>query len=235
MDDLFTEDARNLGLDVLQLFVMKGKESSFYNCFADLLDLFIENMNVENSWMVMSHQLGNIMDVVYQVDVSNIENWSDFVSVFEARYGDKKLILKKVIGRVLERDHRRPPKPKFYHIAPRGNCRVCGMMIVKKDGLPNKRAHWHPKCAKEYNLIHDPSETRKAVFKRDRGICCQCGTVDERLKGNWDMDHALPLIESQGRIEAWKLSNIQSLCVSCHRDKSAAETRSRAQRRKLNG
>jgi DNA-directed RNA polymerase subunit RPC12/RpoP len=72
-------------------------------------------------------------------------------------------------------DHRKPPKPPFYDTYDYGQCRYCGKEILDKKGKRSKRALWHPACVAEYKLIHFPSETRKAVYKRDKGKCAKCG------------------------------------------------------------
>jgi hypothetical protein len=54
---------------------------------------------------------------------------------------------------------------------------------------------------------------RREVFKRDRGICNQCGSLDSR----WQADHINPVCEGGGACE---LDNLQTLCLSCHEDKT---------------
>jgi 5-methylcytosine-specific restriction endonuclease McrA len=53
---------------------------------------------------------------------------------------------------------------------------------------------------------------RLFVWQRDRGKCVQCGSR-ERL----EFDHIIPVIASGSNTKR----NIQLLCESCHRPKSA--------------
>jgi hypothetical protein len=126
--------------------------------------------------------------------------------------------------------HRAPPKPIYYDTAPKGDCRYCGQPIYKKDGRINLRAGWHKDCIETYKLIYWPQETRKAVWKRDRGHCIGCGTkCGER---GWDMDHIRPLIEAEGRIEFWMMDNLATLCHECHKKKTGSEASARAEARR---
>ena len=129
-------------------------------------------------------------------------------------------------------DHRIPPKPPHYNSAVQGQCRWCGEPVVKADGSVNRRARWHPSCVREYKLIHWPKETRKAVYRRDKGICGKCGKKCARkYQDVWHLDHIVPLIEAQGNLEFWKLPNLQTLCQTCHKEKSTREASQRAARR----
>jgi 5-methylcytosine-specific restriction endonuclease McrA len=96
-------------------------------------------------------------------------------------------------------------------------------------------------------LASDPRELRRRVRKRDRGVCRACGVDTRRLdretrglgrgraerlrslgfhprRSLWELDHVRPLIEGGGH----DLSNLQTLCVPCHRRKSALESRERS-------
>jgi 5-methylcytosine-specific restriction endonuclease McrA len=143
-------------------------------------------------------------------------------------------------------EHRRPNI--CFSDAPRGTCRWCGEAILHgpgpKQGKVDARRRWHPACVDEYNAS-DPRELRRRVRKRDRGVCRICSIDTDRLrrelKGRgraarlrelgfhprrslWELDHVVPLIEG-GSHES---SNLQTLCVPCHRKKSAEESRERA-------
>ena len=128
-------------------------------------------------------------------------------------------------------DHRIPPKPVYYDTAPAGDCRYCGQPIYKKDGKINLRAGWHKDCVEEYKLIYWVKETRKAVWKRDRGHCAGCGTKCG-LKG-WEMDHHKPLYEANGDITYWHLSNCTTKCHACHKAKTSKEATARAEARAI--
>jgi 5-methylcytosine-specific restriction endonuclease McrA len=128
--------------------------------------------------------------------------------------------------------HRKPHKPIFYDQRVPGQCRYCGGEILDKKGQRSKRAMWHPACVAEYKLIHFPGDTRRAVFKRDKGKCAKCGVVTRYLRGAWDMDHIKPLIEAQGNLDYWRLPNLQTLCSPCHTAKTSAEATARAAARR---
>lgn len=75
--------------------------------------------------------------------------------------------------------------------------------------------------------------TRRAVWRRDKGKCACCGTVCPR-KGTpkWHMDHIQPLIEAQGNLDFWRLTNLRTLCSECHKKKTGAEATARAAARR---
>jgi 5-methylcytosine-specific restriction protein A len=144
--------------------------------------------------------------------------------------------------------HRRPEIR--YSDAPRSICRWCGEAILYtegvKQGQPDLRRRWHPECVDAYNAS-DPREARRRVRKRDRGICAACG-LDTRVvkkahrgrgsaralrdlgyvprRSLWELDHIVPLIDGGGH----ELANLQTLCAPCHKSKTAAEARTRAER-----
>jgi hypothetical protein len=67
---------------------------------------------------------------------------------------------KKTFGRDKEKwdgDFRKPPKPDSYWTKIKGQCRWCGLMIIKEDDSINKRKSWHKDCATEYMLIESSS------------------------------------------------------------------------------
>lgn len=128
--------------------------------------------------------------------------------------------------------HRLPPKPRFYDIALPGQCRYCGGDVLNRKGERNPRSRWHPACVEEYRLIYWPTTTRRAVWNRDKGVCAGCGVVCQRRGGHWHVDHRKPLIEARGDLSYWRLDNLQTLCVSCHQAKTAAEAAERAARRR---
>ena len=136
---------------------------------------------------------------------------------------------------------RRPTIP--FSDAAQGVCRWCGVAILhdsgSRKGQPNRRRRWHPTCVEEYNRS-DPREARRWVRKRDRGFCASCGldtyALRRRMRGRgshrklralgflprrslWELDHILPLVEGGGH----ELSNLQTLCVPCHRQKTRRE------------
>ena len=107
------------------------------------------------------------------------------------------------------------------------------------------RRRWHPQCVDAYDAT-DPRELRRRVRKRDREICRACGldtkALSRRVRGKgraaklrelgffsrrrslWELDHIVPLIQGGSHDP----SNLQTLCVPCHRKKSGEENRNRA-------
>lgn len=145
---------------------------------------------------------------------------------------------------------------------PRGTCRRCREPITQADGRPNLRRTWHPECAEAHRWETMPAIARAAVWQRDRSVCAECGTdVDafeqtllaklefERCRTQWhmrdllrrlgwgrvnwprdlwEMDHQQPLHRG-GKHE---LGNLRTLCVPCHKAKTADEARARAAERR---
>lgn len=134
--------------------------------------------------------------------------------------------------------------------APRGTCRWCGRPILHDDGPKagevNRRRRWHEACVEEYNAT-DPRELRRRIRRRDRAVCRNCGLDTNRLRREvrgrgrtrklrqrgflprrslWELDHIVPLVDGGGH----ELTNLQTLCVPCHRVKSAGEASLRAAR-----
>ena len=61
------------------------------------------------------------------------------------------------------------------------------------------------------------ARVRRAVFKRDGYRCRRCGRA-----GRLECDHVQPLDRGG---DPWDMANLQSLCRSCHVDKTAGENR----------
>ncbi len=97
-------------------------------------------------------------------------------------------------------------------------------------------------CVEEWKLRSNPGYLREKVLERDRGICALCqidclaemrhikrlrGTArlkaltqwnNGRRKSLWDADHIQPVSEGGGECD---LSNMQTLCLKCHRQLTA--------------
>jgi hypothetical protein len=148
---------------------------------------------------------------------------------------------------------RRPAKPN--PDAPMGTCRWCLELVLDDDGNVQKRRRWHQvaaghdtDCLDEYLALCDP---RAFLWKRDRGVCAECGidteaererfdteTADlnglERWRAQqdgeytltWEGDHRHPLIDGGEHVK----ENLQTLCTPCHKAKTAREARARARR-----
>ena len=127
----------------------------------------------------------------------------------------------------------------------RGLCRWCNLEVPK--GRFTFCSDW---CVEEWRLRTDPGYLREKVLDRDRGVCACCG-IDclaawrdfKRLRGAarlkasldwglrrglrkslWDADHIVPVVEGGGECE---LANIRTLCLKCHRSRTAELRRRR--------
>lgn len=134
-------------------------------------------------------------------------------------------------------------------------CRWC-----KGPVEPPKRTFCGPDCVHEWRLRSDTEYLRTQVFARDKGICSKCGVAalalrqelrklqrenrDEWLKAIeahqltenqaqfstlWEADHINPVVEGGGLCG---LANMQTLCVKHHKEKTTAEAKERALKRK---
>jgi len=150
---------------------------------------------------------------------------------------------KKPESKVFLEEHRVPPKPTSYYTKMKGKCRFCGKIIKsKKTGQTNKRKSWHSECANEYMMIYHPGETRKRIWKRDKGKCAKCNNSFPRKsrqnKMKWHVDHIKPLWEQKGKrfkeidLNYWKENNLQTLCFECHASKTKKEAGLRAKKNK---
>lgn len=127
----------------------------------------------------------------------------------------------------------------------RGLCRHCGKEVPRR-----RRTFCGDSCVEEWRLKTDPSFLRHRVGKRDRGRCARCGLRCRDLEKSlallrqvlsrlgqskvygdlrkalkvrsrhslWDADHIRPVAEGGGECG---LDNMQTLCLWCHRDKTA--------------
>lgn len=131
-------------------------------------------------------------------------------------------------------DHRIPPKPEWFDTVPEGTCRWCNEEIgLTKRGKPSK-SRWHAACVTEYKMLFWPTATRRAVWKRDKGVCRECGTqCDKKGANGWHMDHIKPLVEAKGDLNYWRLPNLQTLCKVCHTAKTSREATERATKRRM--
>lgn len=138
-------------------------------------------------------------------------------------------------------------------------CRYCGRAMGPaqsrwcSDSCRSKAIH-------EFSLCNDPVYQRRAVFKRDRGVCATCGrnmlpapkTAASSCAG--EKDAALPRVATprlrslpSGSVHAlgdrphragrrrrrWhRLGDLQTLCVPCHKQKTAAMQRRRSNEQK---
>lgn len=126
-------------------------------------------------------------------------------------------------------------------------CRWCGKLPP-----PSRSTFCSDDCVHEYRLRSDVKYLRSYVFARDKGVCAACGLdtlvtsqelsrLTEGLRKSrclalgfpwhrgkpggslWDVDHVLPVSEGGGPDQREYLSNLQTLCVPCHKLKTQAD------------
>jgi hypothetical protein len=119
-----------------------------------------------------------------------------------------------------------------YPFAEKGRCRWCGGLVE-----PPRRTWCSDECVDAWGILTSSAIVRSAVWKRDHGICAQCGhdatkytrtdgsTVDVGMWGEWDADHIVPVWKGGGLCG---LDNYQTLCRDCHAAKTAADAAERA-------
>jgi 5-methylcytosine-specific restriction endonuclease McrA len=124
----------------------------------------------------------------------------------------------------------------------KGNCTWCAEAIVfpprnKKAGQQNLRCSWHPVCIRDYKLATRGNWQRKAVFKRDKGVCVTCGQDTKATGVKWEADHYIPLwsvprdLPFGERMSFWGLGNLYTACEECHTRKTSEEATMRAEMR----
>ena len=102
-----------------------------------------------------------------------------------------------------------------------GTC-ACGC----GEKLTGRRRRWASDAcgerAYEVFAIHAgySNTVRRAVWKRDKGVCAACGRQHEsRWSDDWEADHVLEVVNGGG---GCGLENYQTLCKDpCHREKTA--------------
>lgn len=103
-----------------------------------------------------------------------------------------------------------------------GTC-SCGCGVL----LTGRRTRWATKdCAgnviEEYFIIQGRTDSiRFALWKREEGFCQNCGVKEHE----WHADHIIPVHLGGG---GCTIDNFQTLCVHCHKIKSANEAAARA-------
>jgi hypothetical protein len=134
-------------------------------------------------------------------------------------------------------------------------CRWCHHLV-----RPPKITFCSDKCVHEWRLRTDGGYLRRCLFARDRGVCACCGlntlqlyhqfrtemkpsetrkAVRECWKSRgwpvhrtsfWEADHILEVVNGGGECD---LGNYQTLCVPCHKKKTAQHAHERAAMRRL--
>ncbi len=141
---------------------------------------------------------------------------------------------------------RRPPRPPGWK-AERGWCTFCAGKILEWNGyrwIWRHRKGWHLECLRAWFVCSNPIFARAMVFRRDRGICADCGEntiqawsedwlheilaeidlIHERPQdgfalpnlGPWELDHEYPLwLVDRQQADALKYWSINNLATRC--------------------
>ena len=121
--------------------------------------------------------------------------------------------------------------------AGRALCRWCNLEVPAR-----RRTFCSDWCVEEWRIRSDPGHLRQRVLERDGGVCAVC-RIDciaefqrlKRMRGAsrakalllwkpgkrkslWDADHIVPVVEGGGECD---LSNLRTLCLRCHRNRTA--------------
>ncbi len=113
-----------------------------------------------------------------------------------------------------------------YVKAKKGVC-ACGCGVA----LTGKQKKWASKGCftkkwEEFQVLNGHSfYIRKALFERDNGYCRRCGALSDF----WQADHIVPVHKGGGGCD---LSNFQTLCEECHKNKTSKENKKRRQKKK---
>lgn len=137
-------------------------------------------------------------------------------------------------------------------------CRLCGEPCPGR-----RYSWCSDECVDAYNLISSSAALRQATFARDKGICAICGVDCDALQKRvdamgyeqrgaafavlrengsnvptcrtsfcgslWESHHVEPVDEGG----SWELSNVQTLCHPCHKEKTAKQAGRRGKQQKL--
>ena len=104
-------------------------------------------------------------------------------------------------------------------LAPEGHSRCRAheqQRVAKRNGVRRSRAHPTRGAA---------AQLRAGLNTQGYGRCQQCGTLWEA--GQLEADHIRALADGGDDTPG----NVQALCIRCHRAKTGAENKARAQRR----
>ena len=106
-----------------------------------------------------------------------------------------------------------------------GACCGCGVDTARIRARIFKVFPWWKEAAeKKWG-----ARWKAALQKRIEAYRLAGWPVGERKEGKWwQADHRMPLIEANGRIEYFRLDNLQTLCCKCHAVKTKAEQQARA-------
>lgn len=94
-----------------------------------------------------------------------------------------------------------------------------------KEVQPPRRSWFSKECVYNYSMEHDGGFARREVQKRDKGVCANCGKKDCM----WEADHIIEVVRGGAPLG---LANLQTLCLACHKAKTARLAGERATERR---
>ena len=99
----------------------------------------------------------------------------------------------------------------------KGTCRWCGLDVTRLN--PRRKTFCCDACVHEWKLRSDPTYLGMEIFKRDRGICSECGvnTVRLMLELLYHVSQAVApawALDPQGAFK--RAEYIASRCYSAH-------------------
>lgn len=121
----------------------------------------------------------------------------------------------------------------------RGVCARCGVDsgAQKRGWLATERL-WCWLARRHYEHEVNSGRLKIAAWGEihtlvNRDVASQLKARNMRICGApWQHDHIRPLVEAKGDLSFWQLSNICTLCTSCHNKKTAQEAANRAAARR---
>lgn len=105
-------------------------------------------------------------------------------------------------------------------------CLNCGKPVVGRR--PDAR-YCSNTCSWDF-YVKNNWRLRIKIMRRDRFVCQMCGDrrsrvkVNGRMRRNFQVDHKVPLFKGG---EEFEESNLWTLCVACHLEKTHSEVRER--------
>lgn len=118
---------------------------------------------------------------------------------------DKSMVLERV-GNLIYRIRLRGPNG-------RGLCRKCG-----KEVPPGRQSYCSNQCYGAWLMMTDSAFVRRAVFKRDKGVCAACGLDTEALRLGEPKEPSWRLPEDERRVA---MEAYRQACVAYHDDMKA--------------
>lgn len=107
-------------------------------------------------------------------------------------------------------------------------CLNCSKVII---GRRSDARYCSGDCSWDFYVRNNWRLLRMKILRRDRFSCQLCGDrrsrvkTKTRYKRNLQVDHKVPLFKGGSEFDE---SNLWTLCLTCHREKTTAELRERA-------